>query len=29
MGMMGGWMEVGAHLGIGEKSLISSPSNAY
>jgi hypothetical protein len=29
MGMMGGWMEVGAHLGIGEKSLIGFPSSVY
>jgi len=28
MGMMGGWMEVGTHLGIGEKILITFPSNA-
>jgi hypothetical protein len=25
---MGGWMEVGAHLGIGIKLTISSPSGA-
>jgi hypothetical protein len=28
MGMMGKWIEVGAHLGIGEKLTFDSPSNA-
>jgi len=29
MGMMGGWMEVGAHLSIGIKLTTGSPSDAY
>ncbi len=29
MGMMGGWLEVGEHLGIGEKLTSSSPLDVY
>jgi hypothetical protein len=29
IGMMGGWMEAGAHPSIGVKLIISFPSSAY
>jgi hypothetical protein len=29
MGMMGGWIEARAHLGIREKLIFGSPSGAY
>jgi hypothetical protein len=29
MGMMGEWMEIGAHMGIGVTLIASSPSNAH
>jgi hypothetical protein len=29
MAMMGGWMEGGAHLGIGVKLITNFPSSAY
>jgi hypothetical protein len=29
VGMMGGWMEAGAHPSIGVKLIISFPSSAY
>jgi hypothetical protein len=29
MGMLGEWMEVGTHLGIGVKLIVGSPLGAY